>query len=396
MKRTATLTLLLAVAVIGGCEEPGIRRAEAYERYHQTRSLMIYGVASECFKVGDLDKAYANTVQAIGLDEDFVPARVLLAKVLLERGRYTRALKELEKAEKLAAESPEVAFLKGVAFEKLRQFPEALKCYQKARVLDEENAHYVTASAEVLVSMGKSRSALELLKTRLLRDDGDQTVLVLAGELAILVGDPAEAAEFFQRCLDGDPKNLTVREELAKAHFFAGNYAEALIVLERLAAHPLYRDKVVWVRIMMGNSYLALKRPRQARDAYRTATVIEPKEARAWSSLAKATMALGDLNGTVRAARRALDLGGECLEATTLLGYALLRQGRAAEAKRLLAGAVSIYPKDPVLLCTLGRCYEALGRNDQAVACYENVLQSHPDNRLARALVGKHDQTPKK
>ena len=396
MKRTATLTLLLAVAVIGGCEEPGLQRAEAYERYHQTRSLMVYGVAAECFKVGDLDKAYANTVQAIGLDENYVPARVLLAKVLLERGRYPRALKELEKAQKLAPESPEVAFLRGVAFEKLRQFPEALKCYQKARVLDEENVHYVTASAEVLVSMGKSRSALELLKTRLSRDDGDQTVLVLAGELALLVGEPAEAAEFFQHCLDGDPKNLTVREELAKAHFLAGNYAEAVVVLEQLAAHPVYRDKVAWVRIMIGNSYLALKRPRQARDAYRTATVIEPKEPRAWASLAKAAMTLGDLSGAVQAARRALDLGGECLEATTLLGYALLRQGRAAEAKQLLAGAVGKYPKDPVLLCTLGRCYEALGRNDQAIACYENVLQSHPGHTLARALAGKHDQTGKK
>ncbi len=396
MKRTATLTLLLAVAVISGCEEPGLQRAEAYKRYHETRSLMVYGVATECFKVGDLDKAYANTVQAIGLDENYVPARVLLAKVLLERARYTRALKELDKAEKLAPGSAEVVFLRGVAFEKLRQFPEALKCYQKARVLDEENANYVTASAEVLVSMGKSRSALELLKTRLSRDDTDQTTLALAGELAMLVGEPAEAAEFFQHCLDGDPQNLTVREELARAHFLAGNYVEALAVLEKLAAHPVYRDKVAWVRIMMGNSYLALKRPRQARDAYRTATVIEPEEPRAWSSLAKATMALGDLTGTVRAARRALDVGGECLEATTLLGYALLRQGRAAEAKRLLAGAVASYPKDPVLLCTLGRCYEALGRDDQAVACYENVLQSHPDHTLAKALAGKHDQTAKK
>ena len=212
----------------------------------------------------------------------------------------------------------------------------------------------------------------------------------------LLVIIQAQPAHCVQHCLDGDPKNLTVREELAKAHFLAGNYTDALAVLEKLAAHPLYRDKVAWVRIMMGNSYLALKRPRQARDAYRTATVIEPKEPRAWSSLAKAAMALGDLNGTVQAARRALDLGGECLEATTLLGYALLRQGRAAEARQVLAGAVASHPKDPVLLCTLGRCYEALGRNDQAVACYENVLQSHPDHALAKALVGKQEQAPEK
>ena len=390
------MTLLLVVAAAGGCLNTGKQQAEAYKRYHQTRSFMVYGVAMECFKVGDLDKAYSNTLEAIGLDESYVPARVLLAKVLLERGRYARALKELQKAEELAANSPEVAYLKGVALEKLRQFAEALKCYQKARALDEENCHYVTASAEVLVSMGKPQAALELLKARLERDDSDRAMLALAGELAMLVGEPAEAAEFFQRCLDGDPKDVGAREELAKAHFFAGNYREALAVLEKLEAQPRYRDKAAWVPIMMGNSYLALKRPRNARDAYRRATVIEPKEPRAWTSLAKAAMSLGDLNGTVLAARRALDLGGECLEATTLLGYALLRQGRAAEAKKLLTGVVGEHPKDPTLWCMLGRCCEALGQNDQAIACYASVLRSHPDHPLARVLAGRQKGTARK
>jgi Tfp pilus assembly protein PilF len=396
MRRIVIAALL--IGALSGCnvKKHSQQKVEAYQRWSQARAGVVTSLAVEYLKAGQLEKARTRATEALTMAPDHVPAMVVLAKVLIEDGAYARAVEELRIAEVQAAEDPEVAYLLGVALEKRGDHAEALKCYQKARALDEENSHYVTASAEVLVSMGKPQAGLELLKARLERDDSDRAMLALAGELAMLVGEPAEAAEFFQRCLDGDPTDFGTREELAKAHFFAGNYTGALAVLEKLAAHPRYRGKAAWVRIMIGNSYLALKRPRKARDAYRVATVIEPEEPHAWASLAKAAMTLGDLNGTILAARRALDVGGECLEATTLLGYALLRQGQAAEAKKVLTGVVGKHPNDPTLLCMLGRCCEALGQNDQAVAYYASVLRSHPDHPLARALAGRRKDTATK
>jgi len=95
----------------------------------------------------------------------------------------------------------------------------------------------------------------------------------------------------------------------------------------------------------------------------------------------------GDDARAAEAARQALALEKQSLEATVVLGYALLRQGQLSEATALLAAAAERNPDDAMLGCMLGRCYAAQGQSDRAADCYRRVLRSDPEHRLARALL---------
>lgn len=98
-------------------------------------------------------------------------------------------------------------------------------------------------------------------------------------------------------------------------------------------------------------------------------------------------MASGDVAAATAAARRALSLTDQCLEATVVLGYAMLRQGKPQDATVLLAAAAEKHPDDATLKCMLGRCYAAQGQMDQAAACYRQALESDPGHPLAKSLL---------
>ncbi len=386
MKRV--MIMAAVVGLITGCGVKNDQKARSYERWSQARAGVMCGLAQEHLRVGDLKKARTTALEALQLDQSSLPARILLAKALIEEGHYARAVEELRIGEVLADDNPQVAHLLGVALEKRGEHLEALKYYQRARALDPSEDAYVAASAEVLVAMGKPAEGLDLLSTRLERRDVSLPLHALAGELAMLVGQPERAIGFYQHCLDADPKGPVGREGLAKAYFFAGRHDRALKRLEGLASAPAYQGKTLWVYLMIGDSQMALDRPRKARDAYEAAAGIEPGSARVWGALARAALALGDLTGASAAARRVLALGGDPLEPAIVLACGLLRSGRPADALRLLKEASSKHPQDTTVLCLRGRCHQQMGQDDQAADCYRRVLRSDPEHRLAKALLG--------
>ncbi len=408
-------TILLAVVVaLSGCDVMQKEKVKSYKQWHQARARIICGVGEEHFKAGSLDKAQSCVVESLNLNSDFLPARILLAKILLGKGCHEEAAEQLEHAETLLTSSKtgevvaapmgaEVAYLHGEAMERAGRYDEALQHYQKARALDPFNDAYVMASAEVLVSMGKPKGALELLQVRLQRigAGGEPSMIILAGEVAMLAGNYAEAADFFQRYLDmkQDPdlekSNRSIRESLAKAQFFAGNYRLALESLKRITGNSDSRS--CWVHIMTGDSYMALNRPRKAKAAYEAAVEIEPGDWPVWLSLAKAAVADGDGRRGIAAGLRALELADGYsagdgsdkgrLEIAVVTAYAMLMKDRPADAMKVLAASAPKNPNDPMLWCMLGRCYSAQGRSDRASACYMAALRADPANRLAKNLL---------
>lgn len=406
--------LLLAVSVLSGCSLMQKEKVKSYKEWHQARSRIICGIGEEHLKAGSLDKAQSCAMESLNLNSDYLPARILLAKTLLGNGRYEEADEQLQHAETLrlslkkdsSSASPggaEIAYLRGEALERTGKYAEALQCYQKARALNPSNDMYVMASAEVLVSMGKPRGALELLEVRLQRigAGGEPSMLVLAGEIAMLAGDYTQAADFFQQRLDmtqdhhADKSGKSVRESLAKAHFFAGNYRQAIESLKQITNN--FESSPCWVQIMMGDSYMALNRPRDAKAAYESAIKIEPDDWPVWLSLAKAAVADGDTRRGTTAGLRAIELVGndrttsggnkDRLEICIVTAYAMLAENRPEDAMKVLAGSAKENPNDPMLWCMLGRCYSAQGLGERAAACYMAALRADPDNRLAKNLL---------
>ena len=385
MKRL--MIIALVIGLLSGCQTKNDQNIQAHQRWSGARAAIVCSLAEEHLKAGDLEKARDAALRSIQLDQNNLQARILLAKVLVEQGQYAVAIAELRIAEILAQDNAEVTYLLGVAQEKRGEYVEALKHYSRARALDPSQDAYVAASAEVLTTMGKPAQGLELLEARLDRGDVSPLLQALAGELAMLVGRYDQAVQFYRHCLDADPQDPLAREGIAKAYYFARRYTHALKALEELAAEPPYRARTLWVYLMIGDSHMALQRPSKARDAYQTAIRIDPDSAPVWKALGRACLTLGDVNGASAAARKALILGGDSLEAAVVLAYGMMCRGKLDQAAAILDDQARKHPDDPTVLCMLGQCYQRMGRKDRATSCYQKVLRAQPQHPLARTLL---------
>ena len=388
MKRMTKGLIVTGIFVIAltGCTSHQQAKMEAHERWQQARARVLLSLGDEQFTIGDLSNARNCATEAMSLAPELPESHILIARIALEKGDYAKADRRLKTAGLLVPDNAQVTYLSGVVRERQGRLTEALERYEKARALDPNNPAPVLASAEVLVALDRSAEALELIESKATSMDESLCMYKAAGELAMLVGQPQRAVEHFVQARYIDPEDPALREQLAKAHFFAGQYGKSINLLKALRLQSDYAD-CAWLHSMLGNAYLATAAPQDARACFDRAIDLEPDSPRHWIDQAKAALHCNDVTRAALSATQALHLAPGAPEATLILGYALLAKGKSAEANDLLAQAVQKHPSQATLQCLLGRSYSALGHTDKATACYQATLKIEPDNLLALHLL---------
>ncbi|MBS3735084.1 MAG: tetratricopeptide repeat protein [Phycisphaerae bacterium] len=378
----------IVVLITSGCENlmPPVSKAriEANTRWNATRAQMLYGVAKEHFKVGQLDACQEKLTKALELSAECVDARLLLGKVHIERGKPAAALRELHRAMEASPRNPQAQYLLGVALEKGGRLAAALEAYRQAYALDKTDLAPVRAAAEVLVQMGQIRRAQVYIDSYLPQAGNDPAMFEVAGRIAAMCGDDARAADAFRQALALDSENDDYRRALGRAQFRAGRYEQAVETLSDLVASG---PQPVWVSARLGDCYLALNRPDDAFDAYERAREADDSPALT-AKLAKASLAAGRRGRAIHLAQTALSAKRDCGEAILVLGYALVADGQPHRARDLLRDAAGgAHSDDSTVWCLLGRAQAACGDEAEAVRCYTEALRRKPDNALARALL---------
>ena len=379
----------VSVAVLlAGCQQTSLKQVkeEAQVHWQQTRARVMYGVAVEQFKAGQLDRATEKVCEALALVPNDAESLLLLGRIHIEQGRSLQAVVELKRASDQLPKSFEAVFMLGVAEEKSGRLDEALACYQKAMELDATSAGAVLAATEVMVAMGRAADAQAFLDAHIELAGDDPAMFELSGRLAMMLEDYPLAARDYAEAADLSPVNTRYREALAHALFLSRQYAEAVEAVRALVKMPKYAPPT-WLMTLMGDCHVALGQWTDARLAYQSARDLAPEEPRAWTNVAKASLELGDAHGAVQAAQEALHRDPHASDAFCLLGYALLKDGQTDKATQVLAGAVEQFPEHIVLRCLLGRCYAAAGDVPAAARCYTAVLKIEPDNPLAKELL---------
>lgn len=69
------------------------------------------------------------------------------------------------------------------------------------------------------------------------------------------------------------------------------------------------------------------------------------------------------------------------------LAFYYLKEGRTQQALQLSLEGLDVFPNYATGHLVLGQCYEALGRNIEAMLEYRKVLRAVPDNPTAQALM---------
>ncbi|MGA2500703.1 MAG: tetratricopeptide repeat protein [Tepidisphaeraceae bacterium] len=390
MKKFCIILSVLTL-IVAGCSndkpEP-TGRDKLHTQWNNARAGVLYGLAKQQFEGGNVAEARKSLDEAIRLQSDNVSLRILSARVSIEQGKLESAVKELDNVRAIDPNNAEADYLMGVIYQRWQKPENALKWYVRASEKNPAELAYAMARAETLVSQNRGDEALDYLQQRLAYFENASPIRVLAGQLLLWSGKRAEAVTMFREASILTPEDEQIREHLALALYRNGQYAEAITVIERLTRNERFAGRADLL-LALGESLLGANRPEDARGIFQNLAQNQPAEPHIWLVLAKAGLACNDTERAEMSIRKAIALDANSVDASVLMGYLRIRQGRLDDAQAAFQKAAALDPTDAVAVCMSGYVLEKQGKTRQAMDLYVKALRLKPKDELASTLLAQ-------
>ena len=309
-------------------------------------------------RAGDLGKARHELEAARQLDAQNAPTHFLLSQVYTRSGLVADAQRESEAYAALSkqASAPDDLLHEARALVNAGDLTGAEQLVR--RHLESQSssadAHYLLAY--VLFRQKKAKESLaEYTEAARYRTPQAADLEAVAGDY-VLLHDYPDAARWFAKAVEWDPKSFRTRYFLARTLYYENRFDEAVSQFQEcLKLAP----KSVKAEDNLGLAYEGLGHDQEAEAAYRTA--IE------WQSGAPSKDAAPYVD----------------------LGALLVNTGRAGEALPMLAEAVRL---DPALVAAhreLGKAYTHLDKLDKAQEELERAVALAPDAAASHYLLAQ-------
>ncbi len=389
-KRTIISMLIgLAVAGCASSSKSDLSQGEkSRKEWNEARANVLYGLAKQQYTAGNYDVCRKSLEDGLKLDQQSLYLHLLSAKLSIEQGQLEAAERELKLCRDLDAKNAEACYLSGVIYQRWQKPQSAFECYSLALDLQPAELPYLMAKAEMLVAMDQPREALTLLQARLDYYENSAVIRDAVGQLLIRQGKFGPAADVLRQASILTPDDQTIREHLALAMYYAGQYTDAVQLLTRMTQEERFIKRAD-LFIALGQCQLQLHRPRDARDSFESAAQLDASSPIVWLDLAKAAMELKDLPRAELSLRKATSLEPGSFEARLMLGYLRLRQGKLQDAMTAFREASTLDHNDTVSLCMVGYVFEKLGDSAQAIAWYAKALKVSPADDMASRLMSQ-------
>lgn len=327
------LAFAAALALSSGCGTNHHQKDKnrAQQHWGRARANVMHALAKDQYSTGNFDPARKTVNDAIALDPNHGPLRVLSAKLAIESGQLELADKELAAARKINPKDAEADYLSGVVYQRWQKHETALDYYVAAADKAPEELAYILARSEMLVVMGRHEEALRLLQAKVVYFEHSAVIRDAVGQLLVQFKKYDEAAEVLRQASILDTRDMTIQEHLALALFFGKQYREAIDPLRKLLATEPYAKRAD-LHSALGQCLMEIHKLREARQSFETAVQLDPQGSGNWLALARVALQQNDLPRAELSLRRAIALDPARGESRLLLGYLRLRQNKHQEA----------------------------------------------------------------
>jgi tetratricopeptide (TPR) repeat protein len=300
---------------------------------------------------GDLHGARAAYEAALRANPRSVEALSNLGMVQLTLGRHEEAIQCFSQALAIQPELPGVRQYLGLAYYKGGEF-------------------------------ARARTELETVIRKQPRDAKSQHLL---GLVRLGEGDLEHAVTELNKAVLLEPGNVAAAQTLATTWLALRNTAEAKKVLDG----PLSRVDTADTRMIRGLYHHATRDYKQSLAHLRSAAELNPQMPTLPYHLARAHLALGDLESAHQQLLREVARNPDSWNANAYLGWVLVKLNRPEEALVPLQEALVRQPEHSALLWTSGVAYAGLRRNDEAILALERAVAIEPDLTPAQVLLGQ-------
>jgi tetratricopeptide (TPR) repeat protein len=409
---TSMIVAAIAAVAVAGCsftDEEHDKFIAAQKAIFERQKLdILYQVAEQQYKVGDLEKCRESLKPALAASTPHAPIHILAARVELEGGSLELAAKELKTAVTIDPAKAEPLYLLGVVYQRWQKYDTAADYYQQACEKSPSEALYVLAVAEMQITVGQLDKARQLLEDKAGVFEQSAAIRVALARIAELQHDPQAAARHYRDASLLQPEDKNLRWTYAQALYETGKFNDAARILEDLRRDPpappkaasakddperLAADKAVALSVKvsllktLGECYVSLKRPMDARDCFQEIITDQPNNVSAYLSLAKAALMTDDLSTTAAAAQKALRYDPENVQAMILQAAVLQKQQKWSESLDTLDKAQRAAPQDGTVLCMRGISQAQLGQKEAATSSFQKALAINPSDPWANELL---------
>ncbi len=387
LKKIPIALILLTIA--NGCAQDAKRvtpNQAASRQWNAARGSVMANLGKEQYESGNFEKARQSVDQAMKLDPENASIRVLSAKLAIEQGQLELAEKELRLARQFDPRNADADYLSGVVFQRWLKLDDAYEFYSHASDKAPANISFLMAKAEMLVAVDRAPEALKLLQEKVVYFEHSAAIRDAVGQLLVGQKKYVAGAEMLRQASVLTPDDLTIKEHLGVALYYAKEYDDAALVLGRLVKEDGYSRRSD-LHATLGETYCELHKFREARDSFEVATRLDPGTAGLWLGFGKAALQMTDYRRAELALKKAISLDPTSSEANLLMGYLRLRQDRLPEALTAFQKSGTAEAADTLSLCMSGYVLEKLGRSDEAIQYYGKALKRNPNDELATKLM---------
>jgi tetratricopeptide (TPR) repeat protein len=297
-------------------------------------------------------------------DAATIDGKYASARKLLELGKYTEAIAELEN---LRQQNPPPAALShelGVAYYKKGDYPNAVKNLQEAQKEDPKDQEAIQLTGLSLYLAGKPVEAIPYLeKVQVWYPEANVDASYILGVAYIQTKKYPEARRAFAKMFQVPPDS-------AAAYLFCARMLLRLDfgpVAEEYARKASTLDpKLPMAHFLLGELYLYQSKIQEATRELEQELTINPGYAAVYYKLADAYLRTQKFDEAERLLQRSVWLDATSTGPYILMGKVLEKKGETELAVRALQKAISMDPNNAMPHHLLGQAYRELGRTEDA------------------------------
>ena len=337
-------------------------------------------------RAGQHEKAIASLQRIFADQPQFTEGAMLLSAAQEGAGRIADATATLEAA--LAVNSGSFRGLVRLTelYERQRRWKEAASAYERAQAANPK-ADLTSGRAAALMNSAAPQQARDLLQASIAkRKTPDAALLYLLAESQRQMKDfdaAAVTAQQFRQAFPEDPRGLVIDAQLKLAR---GQKDEAMAIFADLVKRVPDEPNFVYqyAQLLEQSGRIA-----EAERALRDLIARHPDDANALNSLGYMFADRGErLDEAVTLLQRALKLEPGNPSFLDSLGWALVKQGKLADADKPLTEAASQMPGNSVIQDHLGDLRYKQQRYADAIAAWERALAGDGES-VARPEIEK-------
>ena len=354
------------------------------------------GLAQTFARMGRKEDAVKLLTHVVESDPRRITDVLVLGEMLLQSGEFDEALKQLQRAEQMRADTRSELLL-AITYERLNQDKQAERYLDMAKHRAPNNPEVVRALAGFYREMGNYSAAIAALKSLPNKSPEVKAELAYTYQLA---GKQDEAAKLYVEAANAAPRDVNLQLSAAQSEMTAGDVDTTVKYLDRAEKLNANHYRLHAIR---GEVAKLEERNEDAVKEYSSALSNLP-QAPAEGPLYSIQLHINlvqiynrlqdDAASKSQLAIAQSEINGLSLEGKSREDFLRLRSqiklyaGDTSGALQDIHDALALNPKDPNALQLNGDLLVKIDRGEEALDIYKKILALDPDNELALTSLG--------